>query len=126
MAPAAERKGAVIARDEQRAVKEPWRYDASAVAAELATDIGQGLSSDEAAARREREGPNEISREAPVPRWRRFLAQFQDPLIYLLIAATAISILAWVLEGAEGIPYDAVVIVAIVLLNAVLGFVQEE
>ena len=57
--------------------------------------------------------------------WRRFLGQFADPLIYLLLAAIVVSFVAWIVEGAEGIPFEVVVIAAIVLANAVLGFVQE-
>jgi magnesium-transporting ATPase (P-type) len=60
-----------------------------------------------------------------VPVWRKILAQFQDPLIYLLLVAIAISLGAWAVEGVTGVPVDAVVIAAVVLLNAVLGFVQE-
>ena len=56
------------------------------------------------------------------------LAQFQDPLIYLLLAAVAIALLAW-WEGRgvenAGWPVDATVIAAIVLLNGVIGHVQE-
>src|SRR5690606_14868914 len=57
--------------------------------------------------------------------WRRFLAQFRDPLVYLLIAAGVISVVAWMVEGARGWPVDALVIAAIVLLNAVLSCVRE-
>ena len=60
-----------------------------------------------------------------MPGWRKLLAQFQDPLIYLLLAAIVVSLAAWVVEGADGVPFDALVILAIVILNAVLGFVQE-
>lgn len=69
--------------------------------------------------------PNELPSTPPSPAWRRFLAQFQDSLVYLLILAIVISTIAWVLEGAEGIPVDAIVILAVITLNAVLGFVQE-
>ena len=61
-----------------------------------------------------------------MPAWRRFLAQFADPLIYLLLAAVVISVVAWLAEGGEGFPVDAVVIAAIIVLNAVIGFVQEQ
>jgi magnesium-transporting ATPase (P-type) len=57
--------------------------------------------------------------------WRRFLGQFADTLIYLLLTAVVVSVVAWAVEGAEGVPYEAVVILAIVVLNAVLGYVQE-
>ncbi len=57
------------------------------------------------------------------------LAQFQDPLIYLLLAAVAIALVAWWVEGRgtenAGLPVDAIVIAAVVLLNGVIGHVQE-
>jgi magnesium-transporting ATPase (P-type) len=105
--------------------QEPWRRDAIEVAAEHRVDVGRGLTSAEAGARLERYGPNELETEAATPAWRRLLVQFADPLIYLLFAAVVISIVAWIVEGADGVPYDALVITAIVLLNGVLGYVQE-
>lgn len=53
------------------------------------------------------------------------MAQFQDPLIYLLLVAVVISLASWVVEGANGAPVDALVIGAIVVLNAVLGYTEE-
>ena len=99
--------------------------EATEVAASLKVDPELGLSTDEAARRLAADGPNELPAKPPVPAWRRFLAQFADPLVYLLLVAIAISLAAWVLEGAGGLPVDAIVIAAVVLLNAVLGFVQE-
>lgn len=56
-------------------------------------------------------------------------AQFQDPLIYLLQAVVAVALVAWWVEGTDaqgrGWPVDAILIAAVVLLNAVLGPVQE-
>ncbi|HEY8474820.1 MAG TPA: cation-translocating P-type ATPase [Natronosporangium sp.] len=104
---------------------EPSVADVPAVARALGTDPEQGLSGDEAARRLAATGPNEIQPAPPEPRWRKWLRQFQDPLIYLLLAAVVISIVAWLAEGADGWPVDAVVIAAIVILNAVLGYVQE-
>ena len=103
----------------------PWSEDPAGLAAHLGTDLSTGLSPQDAARRLAEHGPNELAAEPPVPAWRRFLAQFRDPLIYLLLAAIAISIVAWVVEGATGWPIDGLVIAVIVLLNAVLGFVQE-
>jgi len=60
-----------------------------------------------------------------VPTWRRALAQLQDPLVYLLLAAAAVALAAWAIEGREGWPMDAIVIAVVVGLNAVLGWVQE-
>jgi P-type Ca2+ transporter type 2C len=105
--------------------REPWRRDAAEVAGELGTHVGRGLTSAEAAARLRRQGPNQLEAAEPVPAWRKFLAQFADPLIYLLIGAVVVSVVAWAVEGAEGVPYEAIVIAVIIVLNAVLGFVQE-
>jgi len=107
------------------APRAPWAVEAAEVAAGLRTDLETGLTGAEAARRLAAYGPNELAVEPPVPAWRRFLAQFRDPLVYLLVAAVAISVVAWLVEGGGGWPVDALVIVAIVLLNAVLGFVQE-
>ncbi|HET7554368.1 MAG TPA: cation-translocating P-type ATPase [Gaiellaceae bacterium] len=104
---------------------EPWRQPADDVATALGTDVHDGLTAGEAAARLARAGPNRLDEEAPLPAWRKLLGQFADPLIYLLLAATAVSLVAWVLEGEEAAPYDAIVIAAIVVANAVLGYVQE-
>jgi P-type Ca2+ transporter type 2C len=60
-----------------------------------------------------------------VPAWRRLLAQFESPLVLLLLAAVAVSFGVWVAEGAPGVPYEAITILVIVLANAVLGHVQE-
>jgi Ca2+-transporting ATPase len=91
----------------------------------LGTDPVRGLPGAEAARRLAAGGPNEIQAEPAVPAWRKILAQFQNPLIYLLLGAVVVSVAAWLAEGAEGWPVDAVVILAIVVLNAVLGYVQE-
>jgi Ca2+-transporting ATPase len=104
---------------------EPWLVDATAVADELGTDPSTGLSSAEAAARLAQVGPNRLEATAPVPAWRKLVAQFVDPLVFLLLAAVAISLVTWALEGATGVPFEAVVISVILLANAVLGYVQE-
>ena len=98
---------------------------ADAVAADLGTDTSCGLSPQIAADRLATDGPNELPSKPPAPAWLRFLGQFHDPLVYLLLAAIVISTIAWVLEGAEGVPVDAIVILVVVTLNAILGFVQE-
>ncbi len=105
--------------------QEPWRRDALDVAAALGTDVRRGLTAAEAADRLARLGPNELESAEVTPPWRRLLAQFADPLIYLLMAAVVVSLVAWIVEGADGLPFDAIVITAIVVLNGVLGFVQE-
>jgi len=89
------------------------------------SDPDAGLTSAEAAARLASHGPNELRSQPREAAWRRFLKQFADPLVYLLFGAMVISLAAWLLEGASGVPVDVVVILLIVLANAILGFVQE-
>ncbi len=91
----------------------------------LETDATTGLSADDARARRERFGPNELASEKPTPAWRRFLAQFQDVLVILLLIATAISTALWAIERDAALPYEAIAIFAVVLLNAAMGYIQE-
>jgi P-type Ca2+ transporter type 2C len=98
---------------------------ADAVAAALEVDVDTGLSAQEAARRLARNGSNELRATPRAPAWRRVLAQFQDPLIYLLLAAVAVALVAWWVEGRVGWPVDATVIAAVVLLNGVIGHVQE-
>ena len=102
-----------------------YRASADDVAAALGTDVRRGLTDDDARARLERYGRNELTAEPPVPAWRRFLAQFQDVLVVLLLIATAISAGLWVYERDAALPYEAIAILAVVLLNAVMGYVQE-
>ncbi|MCK7470964.1 MAG: cation-transporting P-type ATPase [Desulfomicrobium escambiense] len=99
--------------------------EAGAVAHDLETDLERGVSHEEASRRLTSDGPNELIRTRPVPTWRKILGHFQDPLIYLLIVAVVVSLVVWLVEGAEGWPVDAVVIAVIVVANAVLGYVQQ-
>ena len=91
----------------------------------LGADLEKGLSTQEAAARLAKNGPNELQSAPPVPAWRRVLAQFQDPLIYLLLAAIAVALVAWGVEGWVGWPVDAIVIAIVVILNGALGYLEE-
>jgi Ca2+-transporting ATPase len=95
------------------------------VLGELQSDGQRGLTGEEARRRLARDGPNELQSEKPVPAWRRFLAQFADVLVVLLLVATAISAGLWFFERESALPYEALAIFAVVLLNALLGYVQE-
>jgi Ca2+-transporting ATPase len=103
----------------------PYRQPVEAVLAALGTDGRSGLSAAEARERLARHGRNELQAAPRPPAWRRFLAQFRDVLVILLLAATAISTTLWAIERESDLPYEALAILAVVLLNAVLGFVQE-
>ena len=104
---------------------DPSIDDADQVARALVTNIESGLSVKEASRRLAENGRNELRATVPIPTWRRVLSQFQDPLIYLLLAAIIIALAAWLIEGGAGWPVDAIVIALVVLLNALLGYVQQ-
>jgi Ca2+-transporting ATPase len=91
-----------------------------------ASDPIRGLRDEEARARLERYGPNQLAAARPVPAWRKFLAQFTDVLVVLLLIATAISAGLWLYERDSPLPYEAIAISAVVLLNAILGYLQEQ
>lgn len=78
----------------------------------------QGISRDEAARRLARDGANEIRRERGTPAWRCFAAQFANAVVVLLLGAAVVS--AILREIA-----DAIAIAAIVVINAIIGFIQE-
>ena len=77
-----------------------------------------GLTEAEAQQRLERFGPNRLPQESGPGPLRRLLAQFHNLLIYVLLAAAAVT-------TALGHWVDTVVILAVVVVNAVIGFVQE-
>jgi Ca2+-transporting ATPase len=102
-----------------------YQQSSEEVLAAFATDEKLGLTEDEARARLERDGRNELTPDKPVPAWRKFLAQFEDLLVILLLVATAISAALWLYEGDSALPYEAIAILSVVVLNAVMGYMQE-
>ena len=76
----------------------PYQETVEHVAEALGTDPIRGLRQADAEARLVRDGPNRLTADAAEPWWRRFLAQFQDVLVVLLLIATAISAGLWVYE----------------------------
>lgn len=85
---------------------------------ELNTDLEKGLSENEAKQRLEKYGPNELKEEVKQSMLSKVIAQFKDFLILILIAASIVSFIV-------GEKVDAVVIIAIVIVNAALGLYQE-
>lgn len=84
----------------------------------LETDLERGLLTEEAKARLERFGANRVTRTGGTPVWKRVLLQFHQPLIYVLLGATAVT--AWLGEWV-----DSSVIFGVVLINAIVGYLQE-
>ena len=112
-----------------------YRLSSEAVLESLET-TEKGLSSQEAAKRLSKYGPNKL-KEAPKPTWiQRFLAQLKDPMLIILMIAAAVSAATTVIDFlqlpeprdmahlTEGL-VEVGIIVVVVLLNAILGVIQE-
>lgn len=96
----------------------PHAIDVDTLLVRLEADRG-GLAEKQVIERREKYGPNRLHEAPAVPRWRKFLGQFKELVIWILIAAAIIA-------GVVGEWPDTLAILAIVLLNALIGFFQEE
>ena len=99
--------------------EEQWHsLSAEEAIKKLRVDTNSGLSSEEIDERRKKFGLNQITPKKGVPLWMRFLIQFHQPLIYILLAATVVTLFLheWI---------DAIVIFAVVFVNALIGFLQE-
>ena len=92
-----------------------------AVLKELNVNSKTGLSTEEAKKRLEKYGLNKLKGKPKKSLLQLFLAQLKDVLIYVLIGAAVINIIA---HGTEGIP-DALIILTVVLINALVGVIQE-
>ena len=88
------------------------------VASQLSTSLSHGLSPKDAEIRLSQYGPNELPHDEPEPLWLRFLKQFKETLIILLLASAAVSLALGNLE-------DAISIAAAVTIVVTVGFVQE-
>ena len=100
-------------------VDQPWHaLTPEEALARLGSDPERGLTEADARQRLGETGPNRLVSAPPTPWWRRLLEQFTDFMVLVLIAATAVSMVL----GEAG---DALAILAIVVMNALLGFYQE-
>jgi Ca2+-transporting ATPase len=100
------------------------------VQARLAADLVAGLTSEECSRRLEEHGRNELPRPPKEPEWKKLLAQLKDPLVGLLLVAAVVATVVNLSTGGEGESLlqrmgDAIAILIIVVLNAVLGYLQE-
>jgi magnesium-transporting ATPase (P-type) len=97
---------------------EPWHAVPGDQALELLASSSDGLDEEEAARRLERHGPNALPAGGGNDALRILLRQIKDPLIYVLLASTVLAVLT-------GKVLDGLVIGGVVVLNAIIGFVQE-
>jgi Ca2+-transporting ATPase len=84
----------------------------------LGTDVHTGLSEQAARERLAASGPNELAARRPPPAWVKFLGQFANTMIVVLLAAAAVTVVIGDLK-------DTVVILSVVVLNAAIGYAQE-
>ena len=96
----------------------PWATEAARVLVEKVVDPNAGLSAQDVKHRLEQFGPNELPQKEETTSWQILLRQFKDVLIGILFIAAIVSFLV-------GETTDSLAILAIIVLNAVLGFVQE-
>lgn len=97
----------------------PFALPVADVVAALSTDVERGLRDDQVVECRGRYGLNQLVEAPPIPHWRKLAGQFKDLVIWILIVAAIIS-------GVVGEWPDTIAIIAIVVLNGLLGFFQEE
>ena len=95
-----------------------WQINVEQIEKLLSSNISMGLAAEEAKLRLEKYGLNQLKEKKPISPIKIFLEQFQDFIIWVLIGAAIVSgfLKEWV---------DALAIIAIVILNAILGFIQE-
>ena len=102
-----------------------WSLDVDEVVRRLETSPQVGLSAAQAAQRLAARGPDRLPPIAPMLLWQRVFAHLQDPLIYLLIAALGVSLLAWFIEGRHPWPVDTLVIALIAIVNGASSWMHE-
>ncbi len=103
----------------------PFAMKTESVIDALSTDVKAGLTKAEADKRLAQYGPNSLGEEKKVPLWKRFLGQFADAMVLILIGAAVLSAVMAIKEGGFSGWIDVIVILAIVIINAVLGVYQE-
>jgi Ca2+-transporting ATPase len=118
MTHATTRGGPASAAGGELTVDRPWATEPDKIAERLRTDLATGLTSEEAGRRLHAVGPNELPEAESSRWWTLFLRQFANTMIVVLAVAAAVTFVI-------GERTDTIVIAVIVVLNAVVGFVQE-
>ena len=104
-------------------MKDYYKLSVDETLNELSADPA-GLSSEKAAERLAQYGPNKLKEAEKPGFWKRFLMQLKDPMLLILLAAAGVSALTGALAG-ESEWAETIIILVVVLLNAVLGVLQE-
>ena len=102
-----------------------WQsFNINEVARKLRTNIENGLTKEEAENRRNKHGPNKLDEQKKENLFIRFIKEFNDFMIIILIIAAIISAFVSFIQG-ENDYIDSIIIISIVVLNAIMGLVQE-
>lgn len=103
-----------------------WHHETpEAVVHQLASSFQQGLNDEQVARLRSRYGENRLREKQKKTNWQRFLDQFRDVMILILIAAAMLSFVIACVEGNPQAFFEPVLILLIVIMNAVMGMLQE-
>lgn len=103
-----------------------WHHETpEAVVHQLASSFQQGLNDEQVARLRSRYGENRLREKQKKTNWQRFLDQFRDVTILILIAAAMLSFVIACVEGNPQAFFEPVLILLIVIMNAVMGMLQE-
>ncbi len=103
----------------------PHSQGKDAVLQALSSNAQQGLSPEQAAALLEKHGPNKLKEKKKKTNLQRFIEQFKDVMILILLLAAAVSFVIACVEGDPMEFFEPVLILLIVILNAIMGMVQE-
>ena len=103
--------------------KKYYQQSVEQIVQQLGTDLTQGLSSTDVTVLQERDGLNEFAKKQHTSLWQKFIAQFKSFMIIVLIVAAIISGVTGYMNG-EGIT-DAIIILSILIVNAIIGVFQE-
>src|SRR5467141_1795505 len=108
-----------------RAMADDWHAVSAEAVLQRLDASPLGLTSLQARERFQRVGPNELVQGTKISPFRIFLSQFTDVLVIVLIIAAVISAVLGVSQGESADLWDAALILVIVVMNSILGFVQE-
>ena len=103
----------------------PYSQNNEELLKELATDKQIGLTSEEVTSRQSKYGANKLREKKKKTTLQRFLDQFKDAMILILIAAAIVSFVVVILEQNWGELFEPALILLIVILNAIMGVYQE-
>ena len=105
--------------------KKNYQLDINETAIKCETNIEKGLTSDEVSTRLNKYGQNKLNEGKKRSIFMKFLDQLNDFMVFVLLGAALISVVLAVVQGESSEIFEGILILAIVLINAILGVIQE-